>query len=454
MRGHDRQTRASKYSQNISSSLRPSHAGGIKLKHMSDEVKLLPGLKLREITLQVPLDHLNPAAGMIDIFARVVTGKDGEKRPYLLFLQGGPGHEAARPALYPSPQPTWLPRALEDYQVVMLDQRGTGRSTPVSADPDFGPLAGLTPSEQAEYLTHLRADEIVRDAEALRAYLGGKRWTLLGQSFGGFTSVRYLSSHPEGLSGAILTGGLTAVGHPIEDVYAETWRIMMDKSETYYRQYPEDRDRVRQIYNLAREGKIITPNGDKVGADRWRTVGIVLGAQGGGMKLHELLENDPFSPAFRHDLAAMLPFEGRNPLYAILHESCYADGVATRWAASRTMPREVKRDGTLLAGEHLPRDLFEESSELRPLREAADIVANYEWTQLYSTERLASADVPVAAAAYYEDAYVPLKFSTETAGILKDCRLWVTSEYEHNGLRHDARVLDRLIGLLKGQILQ
>lgn len=454
MRGHERQTRASKYSQNIPPSLRLSLVAGIMLKHMSEEVKLLPGLKLREITLQVPLDYRNPAAGMIDIFARVVTGQEGEKRPYLLFLQGGPGHEAARPSLYPSPQPSWLPRALEDYQVVMLDQRGTGRSTPVSADLDFGPLAGLTPSAQAEYLTHLRADEIVRDAEALRAYLGGEPWTLLGQSFGGFTSVRYLSSHPEGLSGAILTGGLTAVGRPIEDVYAETWRIMMDKSETYYRQFPEDHDRVRQIYDLAREGKIVTPNGDAVGADRWRTVGIVLGAQGGGLKLHELLENDPCSPAFRHDLAAMLPFGGRNPLYAILHESCYADGVSTRWAASRTMPSEVKDDGTFFAGEHLPRDLFEESSELRPLRETAEIIANQEWEQLYSATRLASADVPVAAAAYYEDAYVPLRFFVETARLLKDCRLWVTSEYEHNGLRQDPRVLDRLIGLLKGQILQ
>lgn len=454
MRGHERQTRASKYSQNIPPSLRLSLVAGIMLKHMSEEVKLLPGLKLREITLQVPLDHRNPAAGMIDIFARVVTGQEGEKRPYLLFLQGGPGHEAARPSLYPSPQPSWLPRALEDYQVVMLDQRGTGRSTPVSADLDFGPLAGLTPSAQAEYLTHLRADEIVRDAEALRAYLGGEPWTLLGQSFGGFTSVRYLSSHPESLSGAILTGGLTAVGRPIEDVYAETWRIMMDKSETYYRRFPEDRDRVRQIYDLAQEGKVVTPNGDKVGADWWRTVGIVLGAQGGGMKLHELLENDPYSPAFRHDLADMLPFGGRNPLYAILHESCYADGVSTRWAASRTMPPEVKDDGTFFAGEHLPRDLFEESSELRPLRETAEIIANQEWEQLYSATRLASADVPVAAAAYYEDAYVPLRFSVETARLLKDCRLWVTSEYEHNGLRQDPRVLDRLIGLLKGQILQ
>ena len=41
----------------------------------------------------------------------------------------------------------------------MLDQRGTGRSTPVGA------LPGARPSEQAAYLTHFRADSIVRDAE-------------------------------------------------------------------------------------------------------------------------------------------------------------------------------------------------------------------------------------------------------------------------------------------------
>ncbi|SQC02325.1 hypothetical protein [Mobiluncus curtisii] len=83
------------------------------------------------------------------------------------------------------------------------------------------------------------------------------------------------------------------------------------------------------------------------------------------------------------------------------------------------MPPEVKDDGTFFAGEHLPRDLFEESSELRPLRETAEIIANQEWEQLYSATRLASADVPVAAAAYYEDAYVPLRFSVETAPALE-----------------------------------
>ena len=44
----------------------------------------------------------------------------------------------------------------------MLDQRGTGRSSPI------GTLPGLTPAEQAEYLTHFRADSIVRDAELIR----------------------------------------------------------------------------------------------------------------------------------------------------------------------------------------------------------------------------------------------------------------------------------------------
>ena len=57
--------------------------------------------------------------------------------------------------------------------------------------------------------------------------------------------------------------------------------------------------------------------------------------------------------------------------------------------------------------------------------------------------------MPVAAAVYYSDAYVPLEFSMETAALLPDCRTWVTSEYEHNGLRMDPAVIDHLIGLLQ-----
>lgn len=427
---------------------------------MRTTTEALPGLTLTSLTLDVPLDHADPAAGTIEIFTRVVTGEGGEDRPYLVFLQGGPGNEAPRPTLVPA-GPSWLPRALEEFRVVLLDQRGTGRSTPVSATVArrkgrvearvAAPLAGLGVADQAAYLTHLRADEIVHDCEAVREALGVPRWTVLGQSFGGFTALHYLSSHPGSLAGALLTGGLSAVGHPIEDIYATTWRTMIRKSEEHYRRFPGDRDRVRRLSALCAQGGISLPNGDPVSADRFRTVGLRLGMQGGSEQLHYLLGLDPGSAAFAHDLAALLPFTGRNPLYAVLHESSYADGVATRWAAERTMPDRVREDVTLLGGEHLHRSLFAEDTELAAFAEVADLVAEHAWNRLYLPEQLARAEVPVAAAVYQHDAYVPLEYSLETAALLPDCRTWVTSEYEHNGLRMDPAVLDHLIGLLRGR---
>ena len=78
-------------------------------------------------------------------------------------------------------------------------------------------------------------------------------------------------------------------------------------------------------------------------------------------------------------------------------------------------------------------------------------LADHEWNQLYFLERLAQADVPVAAAVYHQDAYVPYEFSMETAALLPDCRTWVTSEYEHNGLRMSTDVIEHLLGLLHGR---
>lgn len=417
---------------------------------MRTTTETLSGLKLTSLILDAALDHSDPTAGTIEIFARVVTGEGGAAKPYLVFLQGGPGHEAGRPTRLPG-SPPWLQRALADFQVVLLDQRGTGRSTPISARAGTGPLAGLDTAGQAAYLTHFRADEIVHDAELVRQALGVAKWTVLGQSFGGFTTLHYLSTFPESLAGALITGGLSAVRHPVDDIYSATWQIMIAKSGDYYRRFPGDRDRVRQLSSFCAEGAIFLPNGDRVSPDRFRTVGHLLGVQGGAETLHYLLELDHDSPAFGHDLAACLPFGGRNPLYAVLHESSYADGVATRWSAERTMPDQVRGDATLLGGEHLHRSIFAEDAGLRPLAAVADVLADHEWNQLYFADRLAQAEVPVAAAVYHGDAFVPLSFSLETAALLPDCHAWVTSEYEHNGLRMDPAVIDHLIGLLKGR---
>ena len=88
-------------------------------------------LRLDELTLTVPLTADAADERTIDIFARIATRPGGEKLPYLVFLQGGPCNEAPRPSLEPL-NPSWLEAALDHYRVVMLDQRGTGLSTPVS----------------------------------------------------------------------------------------------------------------------------------------------------------------------------------------------------------------------------------------------------------------------------------------------------------------------------------
>lgn len=81
-------------------------------------------------------------------------------------------------------------------QVLFLDQRGTGLSSTVTA----GTLARQGNAiKQAEYMKNFRADNIVRDCEAVRRCLmtdypeDKRKWSIIGQSFGGFCAVTYLS---------------------------------------------------------------------------------------------------------------------------------------------------------------------------------------------------------------------------------------------------------------------
>jgi hypothetical protein len=91
---------------------------------------------------------------------------------------------------------------------------------------------------------------------------------------------------------------------------------------------------------------------------------------------------------------------------------------------------------------------------LRPLREAAGLLAERDdWPPLYDPTRLAANDVPVAAAVYYNDMYVDREFSMQTAQAIRGLRTWVTSEYEHDGLRvSNGAVLNHLIEMCRGNI--
>ena len=402
-----------------------------------------PGLVLTEHEFDIPLDHARPDGEKISVFAREVADPDGLDRPFLVFFQGGPGSEAPRPTRHPSSS-GWLDRALRDYRVLMLDQRGTGRSTPV------GDLPGRTPEQQAEYLRHFRADSIVRDAEWIRAALGVAQWSILGQSFGGFCTLNYLSQAPESLTAAFITGGVPPIGLHPDEIYSATYTRMLERNRRFYERYPGDRDRVLALHERVTNDDVRLPDGDRLTWRRFRQVGSMLGMSDGAEHLHYLLERPIDSPAFRHDVQNHMSF-ARNPIYAILHEACYSDGHTTGWSAARVQPSEYQDDVTLLTGEHVFPWMFEDFGALRPLQAAAEILAKEQWPALYDAERLRRNDVPVAAAVYADDIYVESRLSLETAGVVRGMRPWLTNEYEHNGLRADgSRILGRLIDLTRG----
>src|SRR5690349_9693397 len=121
----------------------------------------IPGLQLTDHVLDVPLGHADPDGRTIQVFAREVASVDNadQDRPWLVFLRGGPGSPSPRPIRADG----WLGRAVQTHRVLLLDQRGTGRSTPLSART----VRDLEPAELAAYLRHFRADSIVADAELL-----------------------------------------------------------------------------------------------------------------------------------------------------------------------------------------------------------------------------------------------------------------------------------------------
>jgi pimeloyl-ACP methyl ester carboxylesterase len=404
----------------------------------------IPGLTVTERRHLLPLDHADPGGERLEVFSRELADPDGQERPLLVFFEGGPGFEAPRPSRT-GQAPPWLERALKDFRVLMLDQRGTGRSSPIGTR-----LEG-TPQQQASYLAHFRADSIVADAEAIRGELGVERWSVLGQSFGGFCAMRYLSAAPGSLREALFTGGLPPLQAPIDEVYRATFARMRARNERFYARYPGDRARFLGLLELAREAPPELPGGDRLGPERLRQLGHLLGMSDGMERLHYLLELDPSSPAFLHDAEQATSF-ARNPIYAVLHEACWANGGRTGWSAQRVLEEQNEWPEEFLTGEHIFPWMFEQPS-LEPLHEAAELLARHEWPVLYDAERLAGNEVPGAAVVYSEDPYVERRFSEQTAAAVPGLRLWLTSEYDHDGLRRDGeRVLGRLLDLARGRI--
>ncbi|MHC8607810.1 alpha/beta fold hydrolase [Paenarthrobacter ureafaciens] len=431
------------------------------------------GLRTVEHFFTVPLDHgpVEAWAGhngreaiageeSITVFAREYTStehsaEDAARLPWLLYLQGGPGGRGNRVTSLSG----WMKAAAKDFRILMLDQRGTGLSTPI----EFQSLARRGNAErQAEYLAHFRADSIVADAEMIRRILGAEPWTVLGQSFGGFCALTYLSFAPEGLREVLITGGLAPLHGPAERVYRATFRRVAARNAEYFAWYPDDRGRVTRIMRHLADQPEHLASSERLTPERFQMVGSFLGGNTRVDALHYLLE-DAFietatgprlSEAFLEQVRSLVSRAG-NPLYAVLHESIYAQGEATKWAAWRVLEEypefEPSADEPLLTGEMVYPWYFVQDPALVPFQPVAELLASKaDWGPLYDVQRLATNTVPVAAAVYQDDIYVDHALSMETASAVRGLQPWVTDAFHHDGIGEDGEgIFRRLLGLVR-----
>lgn len=407
----------------------------------------------------VPLDHAAPHGPTIQIFAREVADapQAGRQLPWLLYLQGGPGGKSPRPS---AGSPGWLPQALKTHRVLLLDQRGTGRSTPVTAR---AASRFASPARLADHLGHFRADSIVADAELIRRQLcGDEPWEILGQSYGGFITLTYLSQAPEGLRACYVTGGLPGLSATADEVYARTYPRVRDRVLDFYARYPDDTARLREIARLLAATDVRLPDGDRLTPHRLRTLGLGLGMGDGFERIHWLLdesldEEGKLTDTFLHQVMTLTGFTD-NPLFAVMQETLYGQGAGpSGWAASRalaTFPEFAEdADPLLLTGEMIYPWMFREIKGLRPFAAAADLLAERpHWPRLYDPRRLAANRVPLAALVYHDDMYVDSGLSLRTAREVGATRVWITNEWEHDGVTASGgSALSRLMDLAAGR---
>lgn len=437
------------------------------------ETYRLPGISVVDRHFQCPLKYEHPQGPQIRVFVRqcsriTTTDEDLVKAPRLLYLQGGPGFECSSTV----PSNSGMIKVLLDkgYVILFLDQRGTGMSSPMDSETIL--LQGDLDAQVA-YCKQFRADSIVKDCEFIRKHLEITSLTLLGQSFGGFCILTYLSLYPESLKAVILTGGMAPICHEHPDsVYYRLTKKLIRWNETYYERYPKDVLRVRRIVQYLDQHQdsstgacLKTPNGGDLTSRRFRQIGIELGMHGGIDRIHNIitrlssdLEQYSFITFKSREMVENALHYDSNPIYAILHESIYCQSSKpSNWSSQRvlaTYPEfkdETDSDKPIyFYGENIFSWMFDDYSQLKPLKALAERLAQESWNPLYNLERLGSNAVPIAASCYIMDMYVEIDLAIESLQAVACTKDLVTNRWLHNALRHaPEELLGYLFNLLQ-----
>ncbi|KAG7357428.1 prolyl aminopeptidase [Nitzschia inconspicua] len=447
----------------------------------------------------------------------------------MIYLQGGPGFGSPVPVtgLAFSQGSSWGAAALGKYKrIVLMDQRGTGQSTPItkqslqvrfpdlfSLDDKEGDLDQLAKSHPEEYnrmqqtliaatdyMAQFRADNIVKDAELIREALlqplpadsipVPRPWGCsLGQSFGGFCTMTYLSLIENPPKVALFTGGIAPMTFSAYDVYNSLWAKVKERNLQYYSMYPGDISIVKKIVKTLLQEPATLPSGGKLTARRFLQLGMSLGGSPSSFaSMHNLVSTAFLQPdeveltrGFLKTVDNIQPFD-EHPIYYWLHEAIYCDGPKfspSDWSAHRAYEAQIQTPSELdyRLTSQLPSDArptfffgemvfpwmsedYAECSGLGCTALANALAGKEDWGPLYDVDRikavLAAGTSKSAAAVYYDDIYVDFDCCmklTARGGPMEKVKVYITNDYQHSGLRDDgANIFTKLHGMATGSV--
>ena len=169
-----------------------------------------------------PLDPARPDGPQIEVRVAVLPAVARNKKPDpVLFFAGGPGQSAIDLAGLLSRMYT---RFLNRRDLILVDQRGTGRSAPLMCDPESPtrPLVdSVDPSRQARLILECRdalqklpygdlrqftTSIAVADADAVREALGVAKVNLIGGSYGTRAALEYMRQFPRSVRRVVIDG--------------------------------------------------------------------------------------------------------------------------------------------------------------------------------------------------------------------------------------------------------
>lgn len=440
-----------------------------------------------EVRFRVPLIYGETElhGETIEIVGRMVLGslegdsgrgsRDWADRTVLLYLCGGPGADNP-PCRIPAMNDWFLKKG---YCIFYICYRGCGDSSPVRS----GSLLarnGHDDATMAEYISHFTQDNIVRDLEAIRKRLclvASKdiKWTILGQSYGGYISLSYLSMHPDGLKEVFITGGLPPCGMDLDDYFGIEYQDIVVKNKAWLATYPDADDLVRNVLRLIAEigpKKIKMTGRGYMSGQKLLTLGRQFGSKVGFPEVYDLLQKikqdlittRSLGPETIAEFESILHIDER-PLYPLLLEQTWCSGGPANWAAER-VAREIPGFEYLRADERgeypdpastttndgpiyftantYCRFHYDTHEELMDLKGAAEILAQHDWECPYDFERLAANEVPVYAIIFEKDMHLDAGVAADTAAKVRGLRMVVDPGW-HQDIRYKpTQVLENL----------